>query len=154
MRYRAALAGCSVVLFVSACAGSGATSPTPVAPRANLAISSLTVEPKRFGAGYRYNLRIGVSNSGNAPATVQKVTYGIVVDNVTVRSEALSVFAALGSPTIAPGAIATSPPMVFFIMVDDPPVQGYATSITATLAYLDSVEQKTVTRSVTVPALQ
>jgi hypothetical protein len=44
--------------------------------------------------------------------------------------------------------------MVFFIMVDDPPAQGYATAITATLTYWDSVEQKTVTRSVPVPALQ
>jgi hypothetical protein len=154
MHYGAALVGCSVLLFGSACAGSGVTSPTPVVPRANLAISSLTVEPKQFGAGYSYNLRIGVSNSGDAPATVQRVTYGIVVDNVTVRSADLSGFAALGSPTIAPGATATSPPMVFFIMVDDPPAQGYATAITATLTYWDSVEQKTVTRSVPVPALQ
>jgi len=135
----------------SACGSGGQSPTTPTPARADLAISGLTVEPARFGNGFAYSLRMSLTNTGQAAASIQSVTYGIVVGGATTKSASAGALAVFPASSVAPGAALTSLTPVIF--VDETP-QAYATSILATVSFQDSLGTNTVTRSVPVPALQ
>jgi hypothetical protein len=141
----------ALIVVGSASCGGGSTPTTPAPARANVSISALTVEPSRFGTGYAYSLRMSVTNTGTATGTLQTITYAILVGGTAIRSGSPGVLAVLPAADVPAGGTLTSPAAV--IMVDESQ-QGYATTITATVTYQDTVGSNTATRSESVPALQ
>lgn len=142
------------VLVSSFCGGSkGGGSPASPSPsggnRANVSITSMTVEPSRNGSGYRYVIRMVVQNSGGASATLGTINFTMLASGQSLGTGSIPSSEAFTSPTLNPGSEATSSSLV----LNDSTGTRQATSIAASLPYSDSGGSYVATRTADIAAL-
>lgn len=140
----------SIIAIAAGCGGgSSPTSPSPATPtttRAALQVTSLTAVGSKTATGYSYAVRVTVSNTGSAAATISNVDLTEFAAGAPFGTVALT--NAFSAPVQA-GTEVTSRA----ITLTDDRGQGYANRLDATVTYGDSVGTLVATKSADIAPL-